>query len=499
MIGEALGAQETSYDDLSNTSIHQPAGVTPNPPGAGRRKVEPAAAACHARGMTTTSPSSGSERPGPGKRGPGGLAQGELIGRAMQSRIYRAGALGRRPKVPTTPQRLEAAARAAMSEAGYAYVAGSAGQERTARANLAAFDRWGIVPRMLTDVSVRDQSVTLFGRTHPSPFLLAPIGVLEMAHREADIAVARAAAATDVPMIFSTQASRPMEETAATMGDAERWFQLYWSSDDDLVESLVARAEAAGCSAIVVTLDTHVLGWRARDLDLGFLPFARGLGIAQYTSDPVFRRLVAERAERRSTGERPRPTPGAVRTLLSMTRAYPGRFSTNLRSPLPRAAVETFLDVFSRSSLTWGDLSFLRERTRLPVLLKGIQHPDDAAKALGHGVDGIVVSNHGGRQVDGAVASLEALPGVVERVGGRVPVLFDSGVRSGADAFVALALGARAVLVGRPYVYGLALAGADGVRDVLLHLMAELDITMALTGCATLSDVTRDRLTRHPA
>lgn len=431
-------------------------------------------------------------------RGVGGLPAGELIGRAVQSRIYRDGVLGRRPAVPVTPQRLEAAARRAMSEAGFAYVAGSAGQERTARANLAAFDRWGVVPRMLTDVASRDQGVELFGRRHPSPFLLAPIGVLEMAHRDADVAVARAAAATGVPMVFSTQASRSMEETAAVMGDADRWFQLYWSSDDDLVESLVHRAERAGCAAIVVTLDTHVLGWRARDLDLGFLPFARGLGIAQYTSDPVFRRLVAERAARPATGERPRPRPSAVRSLLSITRAYPGRFVANLRSPLPRAAVETFLDVFSRSSLTWDDLAFLRERTSLPIVLKGLQDPDDAARALDHGVDGVVVSNHGGRQVDGAVASLDALPGIVERVAGRVPVLFDSGIRSGADAFVALALGATAVLVGRPYVYGLALAGADGVRDVLHHLMAELDITMALTGCATLADVTRDRLQRRP-
>lgn len=187
-----------------------------------------------------------------------------------------------------------------------------------------------------------------------------------------------------------------------------------------------------------------------------------------------------------------------MRSLLSITRAYPGRFVANLRSPLPRAAVETFLDVFSRSSLTWDDLAFLRERTSLPIVLKGLQDPDDAARALDHGVDGVVVSNHGGRQVDGAVASLDALPGIVERVAGRVPVLFDSGIRSGADAFVALALGATAVLVGRPYVYGLALAGADGVRDVLHHLMAELDITMALTGCATLADVTRDRLQRRP-
>lgn len=418
----------------------------------------------------------------------------QLIGRAVQSEIYRAGALGRRPTVPVDPRRLEAAARRRLSADAYAYVAGSAGMERTARANRAAFDRWRIVPQVLVDVADRDQSIELFGRRHPSPFLLGPIGALELVHREADVACARAAATLGVPMIFSTQASRSMEETAAAMGDADRWFQLYWSSDDDLVESLVGRAEAAGCSAIVVTLDTHVLGWRTRDLDLGHLPFTRGQGIAQYTSDPVFTRLVEGRAAGPPSGDRPRPTLAALRTLATMSRAHPGRFADNVRSPLPRTAVETFLDVFSRSSLTWDDLSFLRERTRLPILLKGLQAPDDAARALDAGVDGIIVSNHGGRQVDGAVASLDALPPVVERVGGQVPVLFDSGIRTGADAFTALALGAQAVLVGRPFAYGLALAGAEGVRQVLRYLMAELDLTMALAGCTSTADISADRL-----
>jgi isopentenyl diphosphate isomerase/L-lactate dehydrogenase-like FMN-dependent dehydrogenase len=425
----------------------------------------------------------------------------ESVGRSVQSAIYRAGALGRRPLVPVSPQGLEDAARRRMSRTAFAYVAGSAGSQRTARANRAAFDRWAIVPRMLKDVEKRDFSVELLGRRLASPFLLAPIGVLEMAHPGADLAVARAAAETGVPLVFSTQASVPMEQTAAAMGDTERWFQLYWSSNDDLVASLGGRAEAAGCSAIVVTLDTHVLGWRTMDLDLGYLPFARGLGIAQYTSDPVFLDLVRQRAGEAAArpaadAERPKPTPAALRTLVSMSRRYPGPLLANLRSPLPRAAVETFLDVFSRSSLTWPDLAFLRERTSLPILLKGLQDRRDAALALDAGVDGIIVSNHGGRQVDGAVASLDALPAIVEEVAGRVPVLFDSGVRSGADAFKALALGARAVLVGRPYVYGLALAGPAGVREVLRHMLAELDLTMALTGCASVADITPELLTR---
>jgi lactate 2-monooxygenase len=324
--------------------------------------------------------------------------------------------------------------------------------------------------------------------------LVAPIGVQELAHPDADLATARAAAAAGVPMIFSTQASVPMEATAAAMGDAERWFQLYWSSNDELVESFVTRAEKSGCSAIVVTLDTHVLGWRTRDLDLAYLPFARGLGIAQYTSDPVFTRLVADRVANPVPAERPKPTVGALRTLASISRHHPGSFWSNLRAAEPRAAVEVFLDVFSRSSLTWDDLAFLRERTSLPILLKGLQHPGDATRALYAGVDGIIVSNHGGRQVDGAVASLEALPQIVAQVGDRVPVLFDSGIRGGADIFKALALGARAVCVGRPYLYGLALAGERGVRAVLDNLIAELDLTMALTGCRTLADITPDAL-----
>jgi L-lactate dehydrogenase (cytochrome)/lactate 2-monooxygenase len=411
----------------------------------------------------------------------------DAVGRAVQSRIYRAGVFGRRPVVPVDTAALEDAARARMSEVAWAYVAGGAGQQRTVRANLDAFDRHRIVPRMLDDVEHRDASVELFGRRLPAPLLFAPIGVLELAHRDADHAVARAARALDLPMVISSQASVPMEAVARTLGDAPRWFQLYWSKDDDVVDSFVSRAEAIGSEALVVTLDTHVLGWRTHDLDLAYLPFARGEGIAQYTSDPAFRRLVE--ARRPSDGPTPRPTPSAVRALHSMARHYPGRTRDNLRSPLPRAAVETFLDGFSRSSLTWADLARLRERTSLPIVLKGIQHPGDAALALAHGVDGIVVSNHGGRQVDGAIGSLDALPAVVEVVGDRVPVLFDSGIRSGADVVTALALGAQAVLVGRPWVYGLALAGADGASAVMQHLWAELDLTMALAGVRSVDEI----------
>jgi lactate 2-monooxygenase len=413
-------------------------------------------------------------------------------GRQRQADVYIGALGGARKTVPVDLAQLEEAARRRMSVEGFAYIAGGAGLEETMRANRAAFDRLRIVPRVLRDVSARDTSVELFGRRLPGPFLLAPIGVLEMAHRHADLAVAEAAADEGVPMIFSNQASVPMERCADAMGSSPRWFQLYWSTSNELVESLVRRAEACGCEAIVVTLDTTLLGWRTRDLDLAYLPFLRGKGIAQYTSDPVFRRLVEE--DDVEPMERRRPTLAGLSALVQLTRAYPGRFLTNIRSPYPRTAVRRFLEIYSRPSLTWDDLSFLRERTKLPVLLKGVLHPDDARKALDEGVDGLVVSNHGGRQVDGAIPTAEALPAVVDAVDGRIPVLLDSGVRGGADAFKAIALGAAAVLIGRPYVYGLAIAGRKGVRDVIRNFIADFDLTMGLAGHASIADISRSSL-----
>jgi lactate 2-monooxygenase len=421
------------------------------------------------------------------------------IGRDTQSAIYRAGAVGRMPIVPAGWDALEAAARDAMAPEAWAYVAGSAGSEATASANSAAFDAWQIVPRMLRDVSQRDISISLFGREYPSPVVAAPVGVLELAHPDADLGVAHAAASLGIPYIASNQASIAMEETFAATPGAPHWFQLYWSSSDELVESLIARAEKAGAEAIVITLDTHMLGWRPRDLDLAYLPFAHGLGIAQYTADPVFRRLIAERIAAATPGATPPLNGSVIRTLLDMTRHYPGRFWANLRSKEPRVAVDVFLEVFSRSSLTWDDLAFVRSRTQLPILLKGIQHPDDAELAIKHGMDGVVVSNHGGRQVDRATGSLTALPRIAAAVKGRVPVLFDSGIRSGSDILIALALGATAVLVGRPYVYGLAIGGEAGAEAVLRNLIAEFDLSLGLSGNTSIADLTPAMLTRTPS
>lgn len=387
-----------------------------------------------------------------------------------------------------------------MSGDAWAYVAGGAGDGATMRANRAAFDRWQLVPRVLRDVSSRDLSVSLLGVRLPAPLLVAPIGAAGLVRRGADELVGAAAAAVGLPYILSSQGSSPMEATAAAMGDGGRWYQLYWSTDEALVDSFIGRAEAMGAAALVVTVDTTMLGWRPQDLNRGSLPFARGIGIAQYTSDPRFRELVAERASLAASGLRPRPTVGAVRTLASMARELPGGFVDNLRSPHTRVAVETFLAIYSKPSLSWDDLATLRSRTRLPFLVKGILHPDDALRAVSIGASGVLVSNHGGRQVDGAVGALDALVDVVAALGGpgstSVPVLLDSGVRCGADVVKALALGAAAVAVGRPHVYGLALDGAAGVQAVLENLVAEVDLTLGLTGLRSVAELGPDVLRR---
>ncbi|MFE0320546.1 alpha-hydroxy-acid oxidizing protein, partial [Streptomyces albogriseolus] len=325
--------------------------------------------------------------------------------------------------------------------------AGSAGDGSTARATRAALDRRRIVPRMLRDVHERDLSVEVLGRPLPAPLALAPVGVLSIMHPGAEPAAARAAAAQGVPFVLSSASSTPMEQVAEAMGDAERWFQLYWPKDVEVARSFLDRAKAAGYTALVVTLDTPLLSWRPRDLDQAYLPFLRGVGTANYFSDPAFRAGLAKPVHED-----------------------------------PNAAVMHFVGMFADPAKTWPDLAFLRENWDGPIVLKGVLHPDDARLAADAGMDGVVVSNHGGRQVAGAVAAADALPGVVRAVGDRLTVLFDSGVRTGDDVFKALALGARAVLVGRPYVYGLGLDGQAGVEHVIRCLLAELDLTLALSG-----------------
>jgi lactate 2-monooxygenase len=370
--------------------------------------------------------------------------------------IYAKGMLaGERPTLPIAWGELEERARESLDGRAIAYIFGGAGSEDTMRANLEAFRRWRIVPRVLRqDLSVRDLSVDLLGTSMPAPVLLAPIGVQTLLHDDGELASARAAAAVGLPLITSTASATPLEEVAVANGDAARWYQLYWPNDDQLAASLVRRAEAAGYSAIVLTVDNYLPGWKPRDLQQAYLPFLEGIGIAQYLSDPVFQSGL-EKPPEEDIG----------------------------------AAVGHFLGVFANPSLTWERLDWLRGTTSLPIVLKGIHHPGDALEAHEHGVDGIVVSNHGGRQIDGAIASLDALPPILDAVGDGMTVLLDSGIRSGADVFKALALGADAVLVGRPYLWGLALDGQNGVETVLRSLLAELDLTMTLSGFTRASEI----------
>ncbi|GAA2105931.1 lactate 2-monooxygenase [Actinomadura alba] len=377
----------------------------------------------------------------------------------FQNEIYLNGLGDVLPGLPTDLTRLERLARKRLSPGAHGYVAGSAGTGATARANREAFDRWRIVPRMLRDVTVRDLSVEVLGASLPAPVLLGPVGVLSIVHPDGELAVARAASALNVPMVLSSAASYTIEEVAEAGGEGPRWFQLYWPKDPEIAASFLGRAKAAGYTALVVTLDTPMLGWRPHDLDQAYLPFLRGIGVANYFSDPAFLKGIGGSV-------------GADRST----------------------ALLHWAAIFGNPAVTWDDLGFLREHWDGPIVLKGIQHTDDARRAVDAGIDGVIVSNHGGRQVDGAVGALDMLPEVVAAVGERTTVLFDSGIRSGADVVKALALGARAVLVGRPYAYGLGLAGEAGVRHVLRCLMAELDLTMALSGITRPADLTPEFL-----
>ncbi|GAC1436381.1 MAG: lactate 2-monooxygenase [Solirubrobacteraceae bacterium] len=376
--------------------------------------------------------------------------------------IYLRGLGGQRPARPLSWSELERRAYELLADGPRGYIAGGAGSEDTVRANLEAMRQWRIVPRMLRDVSERSLERLVLGTRLPAPVLLAPIGVQTLAHPEGELASARAAAQVGLPLIASTASSHTLEQIAEVAGP--RWYQLYWPRSRELAASFISRAEQAGYTALVITLDTWLLGWRPRDLDQAFLPFLWGEGNVNYLQDPVFRSLLDKSPEEDM-----------------------------------QAAILQWAFQFANPAVTWKDIAFLRECTDLPIVLKGIQHPDDARLALEHGVEGIIVSNHGGRQVDGAIGSLAALPAVVDAVSERCEVLFDSGIRSGSDALKALALGARAVLLGRPYMWGLAVGGQTGVEEVLRALLADLDLAMALSGHAAIDEVGRDSLRRLDA
>jgi isopentenyl diphosphate isomerase/L-lactate dehydrogenase-like FMN-dependent dehydrogenase len=377
-----------------------------------------------------------------------------------QNEIYLAGLGATRPEFAISMPELEKAAYEAMTPEARGYVEGGAGSGYTMRANRRAFERLRLVPRMLAGVAERDLSVEIFGKTYPAPVLLAPIGVQSIVHPEGELAPARAASSIGVPIVLSTASSHSIEEVAEASGDNPRWFQLYWPNDEELTKSFLRRAEAAGYEAIVVTLDVPMLAWRPRDLQAAYLPFLRGQGIANYVTDPTFRASLGTMPEEDISD-----------------------------------AVMRWVQVFANPAYTWDDLKMIRDNTTLPLLVKGVLAPDDARRAVDSGVDGVIVSNHGGRQVDGSVASLDALPGIVSALPDGFPVLLDSGVRTASDAVKAIALGAHAVLLGRPYIWGLALGGEAGVRQVLRSFLAELDLTLALCGHRSFESLGPDSLT----
>jgi isopentenyl diphosphate isomerase/L-lactate dehydrogenase-like FMN-dependent dehydrogenase len=376
-------------------------------------------------------------------------------GALIQNAIYIA---QQPPDWPVTADDWAQAAEEKLDAGAFGYIAGGAGAEETMRANLDAFRSWRLRPRMLAGNQIRDLSVEVLGLRSPAPFLLAPVGVLSIAHEESEVGVGRAAASSGIPMIVSSAATNSMEEVAET--EAPRWFQLYWVSDREICASFVKRAEDAGYGAIVVTLDTLTLGWRPRDLRQAYLPFIKGEGCGQYFNDPVF---------------------------LSRLEKPPAE------DPLTAAA--TMLATFPNLGLTWDDLDWLRGQTSLPLLVKGVLTAADAQLALEHGMDGVVVSNHGGRQVDGAVAALDALVEVRDALPDAV-VLMDGGIRTAADVLKAMALGADAVLLGRLYAYALAVGGQRGVEGLIQNLMAEIDLNLALLGAHSVAELDRSWLTR---
>lgn len=379
-----------------------------------------------------------------------------------QLRIYLSGTKGIRPKIPVSFEELEKKAEQHLSEEAFGYIYGGAGSEITRRNNKDAFNEWQIIPRVLTDVSRRNIGTELFGKRYSSPLLFAPVGVLSLANREGDIAVAEAAKNLNVPQVVSTVSSFTMEEIAKAGGDNLRWFQLYWGSDKEFTNSLIKRAEDSGYEAIVVTLDTRVFAWRETGIKNAYLPFLFFQGLANYLNDPVFLSRIGDPANNR------------IKALLH------------------------FSHCFSNPASTWEDLAEIKNATDLPIIIKGILHPDDAEMAVKAGVDGIIVSNHGGRQLDGAMGALNALPKIAERVGDKTTLLFDSGIRRGADVFKAMALGAKAVLVGRPYVYGLALDGREGVELIIKNLLADTDLTLGLAGCKSWSETSQKNLLHKP-
>jgi isopentenyl-diphosphate delta-isomerase len=383
----------------------------------------------------------------------------EQFGNRKLNRVYREGMHeGKLPEFPVSYEDLRQRAHEAMDEAARAYIHGGAGAEGTFEREQ-DFSEWRIVPRMLQGVAERDLTTEVMGQPIDHPVMVTPLGVQSLVHGDAELATAAACRELGVPCILSSLSSTPMEDVAEELGDTPKWFQFYWSSDEDIARSFLRRAEEAGYDGLVVTVDAPTLGWRERLIERGYYPFLDGEGVANYFSDPAFRDQLEAPPEED-----------------------------------PQAAVDHFLEIFGDSSLTWDDLEFVFENTDLPVHIKGVLHPEDARLAVEHGADAVGVSTHGGRQVDGSITAMEALPEIVDEVGDEATITFDSGVRRGSDVYKALALGADACLIGRPFVYGLALGGREGVHHVLENLVADFDLTMGLAGRDDASAISRNSL-----
>lgn len=352
---------------------------------------------------------------------------------------------------PINFNELEQAAKEKLAAGPFGYIRSSAGGEETYRKNTESFAKYSIVPRFLTDVSALNTEVTIFGRTYPHPLFIAPVGVNKIAHEDGEIAVAKAAAKYEFPYIQSTVSSYSIEEIAAVTEGSSKWYQLYWSQNKEISFSMIKRAEEAGYEAIVLTVDTVMLGWREEDIRNQFSPLKRGFAKGNYASDPVFMAALPDHEE--------------------------------------ETIINSIIENIYHPSLNWDNIAELKERTSLPILIKGILHPDDAKLAIEKGIDGIIVSNHGGRQLDGVIASIDALPSIVDAVAGRIPVLFDSGIRRGSDAVKALALGATAVCIGRPFLWGLASGGQVGVERVLENFLQETKVSISLSGVRNLNEL----------
>jgi isopentenyl diphosphate isomerase/L-lactate dehydrogenase-like FMN-dependent dehydrogenase len=361
-----------------------------------------------------------------------------------------------------TVEEWEALAKRTLTAPAYDYVASGSGAEETLAKNKTAFRQWDIIPQVLIDVSERDLSVQLLNETLAVPVMLAPVGFQTIVHPDGELAAAGGAAELKVPFVASTVSSFSLEEISAEMkGQAPCYFQLYWPADDDVAASLVARAEAAGYAGIVVTVDTPLLGWREKDMHNRYFPIETGAGIANFLNDPTFQQKYNEGG----TLTYKQQIPAIKRILLNQ-------------------------------KVTWNKLDWLRQRTTLPIVLKGIMHEEDALLALDYGVDGIIVSNHGGRQLDGTGSALEALDVIANKIQGRLPLVVDGGIRRGPDIIKALALGADTVLIGRPYIYGLT-EGKQGVKAVLTSLIKDLDTSVAIAGITHVSSIGRSFVRKY--